>query len=348
MKAPPPRLPHGVRDHLPDEAARRSRLRRTLARVLDRAGFREVETPLYELDEVFARGMALGGPLAALSTGAPPAVRFSDPRPAERSGRVVALRVDFTPQIARLWATRLALRGGPHRLRYEGSVVRLGEALAGTPSELYQMGVELIDAEAPKGDLELLRVLDRAFRALGLRKVSLDLGHAGFVRSALAPVLAELADPRPLLEALRHADARAVARAVSGIVDPRARSLVAALPSLRGDAGILSEAARLCKGDRVAQAALDELTKIVRAMPKGTPVTLDLGEVRGLGYYTGVRFSAYSQGVGRAIAVGGRYDELLARFGRAAPAAGFAIELDALDDAGRANRRGSTRGPKNG
>jgi ATP phosphoribosyltransferase regulatory subunit len=364
VQATPPRLPHGVRDHLPVEAARRGGLRRALGVVLDRAGFREVETPLYELDELFARGVTAEGPLAALSMGAPPAVRFSDPRPAGHNGQVVSLRVDFTPQIARLWATRLADRAGPHRLRYEGSIVRLGEALAGTPSELYQVGVELIDQSAPAGDRELLGLLDRALRAVGLRRFLIDLGHAGFVRRALAPVLATLNDPRPLLEALRHADARGVGHAIASVADRRARLLVSALPSLRGDAAVLVEAARLCRGDRVAQGALTELGKCIDALPGTTEVTLDLGEVRGLGYYTGTRFSAYahpsrSGAVGRAIAVGGRYDELLARFGRPAPAAGFAIELDALDllagaptraDATRDDRpKGrSTRARKNG
>ena len=333
-----------MRDHLPDEAARRARLRRTLGQALDRAGYREVETPLYELDELFRRGEPeQGSPLAGAS---PPAVRFSDPRPSDHAAQVVALRVDFTPQIARLWATRLAHERGPHRLRYEGSIVRLGEALAGTPSELYQVGVELIDAAAAGGDVELLAILRGALGKVGLRAASVDLGHAGFVRRALGPVLAQLDDARPLLEALRHGDSRAVAKATASVGDRRARALVSALPSLRGDAKVLLEAGRLCAGDPVAKAALAELRRALSSVPRAVPLTIDLGEVRGLGYYTGLRCSAYATGVGRAIAVGGRYDDLLARFGRPAPAAGFAIELDALDEALRA--QGSTRGRRTG
>ncbi len=320
-----------MRDHLPRDATRRAALRAKLNAALSRAHYLAVETPLYELDEVFRRGVAEEG---FISSSPPPAVRFSDPRPSYgNTGQVVALRVDFTPQIARLWASRLAQDPGPHRLRYEGSVVRLGEALAGTPTELYQVGAELIDLPAPDGDLELLRLARTALAAVGLARVVFDLGHAGFVRRVLSQAMPIVADAPALLEALRRADERAVAAAARTIPDRKLRAITEALPSLRGGVEVLVEAMRLLGTDRVLRACVTELEAAVDAMGNPRDLRIDLGEVRGLGYYTGTRFAAYAAGVGRAIAAGGRYDDLLARFGRAAPAAGFAIELDAVEEA---------------
>ena len=308
-------------------------LRAKLGAALGKARYLAVETPLYELDEVFRRAVVEEGPLSA----APPAaVRFSDPRPAFTSGaggQVVALRVDFTPQIARLWASQLSHTAGPHRLRYEGSVVRLGEALAGTPSELFQIGVELIQSSAPEGDLELLKLARSALRSIGLSNLVIDLGHAGFVRRVLARVLPRVKDTGALLEALRHADEGAVATAVRSITDRRVRKLAEALPALRGGVEVLDEATRVVGQDRVARACIAELKTAVKELGDARSLRIDLAEVRGLGYYTGTRFSVYTPGVGRAIAAGGRYDDLLARFGKAAPAAGFALELDAVEEA---------------
>ena len=119
----------------------------------------------------------------------------------------------------------------------------------------------------------------------------------------------------------------------TSISDRKLRALTEALPSLRGGVEVLANVVRLIGTDRVLRACVTELEAAVDAMGNPRDLRIDLGEVRGLGYYTGTRFSAYAPGVGRAIAVGGRYDDLLARFGRAAPAAGFAVELDAVEEA---------------
>ena len=315
------------------------------------AGYDAVETPLYERDELFLRGVGTDDAALGLTSGPPPAVRFSDPRASSDAAHVVALRVDFTPQIARLWATRLAHIKGPHRLRYEGPVVRVGEPLVGAPSELYQLGAELIDEAGPAGDIELIELVSATLKRSGVSGAMIDLGPAGFVRRAVLPALTAMLDPRPLRTALRHADTREGAKISASApgLDKRQRRLVSALPSLRGGRELITEAESLCKGDRIATRCIVELRAILAGLPVRThAVTLDLGEVRGLHYYTGARFAAYAPGVGRALVLGGRYDSLLARFGRAAPAAGFAIELDALDEASLVAGLHSTRRRRNG
>ena len=162
-----PRLPPGVRDYLPVAAARRRGLGATAAAEIERWGYRGIITPLYEYADVLARGM--GSTVQAM--------RFVEPA----SGEVVALRPDLTPQVARLVATRMHDEPGPVRLYYQGSVVRLD----GGRREIFQVGVELIDAPQPGGDLEVVALAEAALGALGIADYTVDLGHAAIVRAAL-------------------------------------------------------------------------------------------------------------------------------------------------------------------
>jgi ATP phosphoribosyltransferase regulatory subunit len=304
------RLPHGVRDYLPGAAARRRQIVSSLSGEFARWGYRAVITPIYEYDEVLSRG--LGAPTKAL--------RFVD------SGEVLSLRPDLTPQVARLVATRLHDEPGPIRLFYEGSVVRNGE-------ELFQVGVELIDAPQPGGDLEAVSLLLSSLRAAGVADFTLDLGHAEVVHAALAG----LEENEELHDALAKKDAARVEKLVAEAKIPAKRKkLIAALPSLYGGPEVLSRAKKLVE----ESSAVDELALLVERVQKldpGRAITVDLGEVRGFRYYTGTRFSAYADGAGRALAQGGRYDRVVERYGRPARATGFAVDLDGLAEVVRAS-----------
>src|SRR5262249_49537263 len=173
------------------------------------------------------------------------------------TGEVVALRPDITPQVARIAATRLDSGRGPFRLCYEGGVLRLN--LRGQ-RELIQAGVELIDAQAPDGDAEVLALADAALRAAELDAVTLDVGHVALLRAALATV-DDPALARELRELVGRKDEEAVARVAHGRVAPRARRLLAALPRLYGAPDAVLAAARALPIDRATKAALDELEK---------------------------------------------------------------------------------------
>ncbi len=317
-----PRLPQGVRDYLPAAAAERRAIAESLLAAFDRWGYRRIITPAFEYEATLARASQAA------------AIRFVEPV----TGEVVALRPDITPQVARLVATRFADENGPIRLSYEGSVVR------NTPQrELFQAGVELIDAPSPAGDVEVIALAREALAQAGVEEPTIDLGCAEVAREALADVSDE-----ELRRAIARKDAEEVARRARALRLPAPRrKLIEALPSLYGGAEAIDRAARLV--GREARAGLRGLAEIVRQLDGGGGrITVDLGEVRGFDYYTGVRFQGFAAGVGDALVSGGRYDHLVERYGRAARAAGFAVDVEKVADALRARggraRRGATVG----
>jgi ATP phosphoribosyltransferase regulatory subunit len=325
LERPPIRLPVGVRDFMPRAAARRRALAEALLAEFERWGYDRIITPAFEYADVLARGLGDDARAAA--------IRFVEPA----TGEVVALRPDITPQVARVVATRLSDVGGPIRLCYEGAVLRLAPGARGQ-RELIQAGVELIDAPSPQGDAEVIALAAAALGGAGIRDVVIDLGHVAVARAALAEV-----DPARRGEVsalLAKKDEGALAELAGALALPRkARELLAALPSLWGDPGDVLARARRLPLDAAARAGLDDLEHVLEladAEGAGARFTVDLGEVRGMTYYTGLRFAGFVEGVGDAVLRGGRYDDLVARYGRAARATGFAIDVEAVAQAEKA------------
>jgi ATP phosphoribosyltransferase regulatory subunit len=309
-----------MRDHAPRAAAARLRVIETLLGEFDNAGFARVITPAFEYEEVLALGL---GAAARAAT-----VRFVEPS----SGQVVALRPDITPQIARLIATRFRDKKGPVRLCYEGTVVRLDRAARGQ-RELSQAGVELAGVAGPDGDAEVIALGVEALAAVGLPRPTIDLGHLGLARE----VLASLALPELALEEARRCIAKRDGAGLD-VVLRRARGAKPAvdfarqLPELSGAPSLLAPAAKQAPTAGIKRAIAD-LSGIVAAVEKrkiDARLHVDLGEVRGFDYYTGVRFQAFVDGAPDAVLRGGRYDDLLARYGRASPAVGFAVDVEAV------------------
>jgi ATP phosphoribosyltransferase regulatory subunit len=310
----------GVRDFLPEAAARRRAIAEELLDEFERWGYDRIITPAFEYLDVLERGMGEGARAAAL--------RFVEPA----TGEVVALRPDITPQVARLAATRLAGALGPVRLCYEGSVLRLAAGARGQ-RELIQAGIELLDAPAPAGDAEVIALADAALTAAGLPEVTLEVSHVALLRGALAAV----PDPTQARELEAHVgrkdeDAVGAAAAIAGMA-PRFRRILTALPTLYGEPAAVLARARALPLDAAMRAAVDELERaleLVAAQGGAARLRVDLGEVRGFAYYTGVRFAGYVPGVGDAVLRGGRYDDLVGRYGRAARATGFAVDVEAI------------------
>jgi ATP phosphoribosyltransferase regulatory subunit len=311
-----------MRDFAPRAAAARRRIAETLLEVFERWGFARVITPAFEYEEVLALGLGDAGRAAA--------IRFVEPS----SGQVVALRPDITPQIARLIATRFRDEQGPVRLCYEGTVVRLERAGRGQ-RELIQTGVELAGVASPEGDAEVIALGVAALAAAGLPRPTIDLGHLGLARE----VLSALELPAPELDEVRR---RIGKRDKSGLEDVLRRSQAPAgvkkfamtLPDLNGSPEILGRSHKsLPPGAARALAELREIVAAVEALSVDARLHVDLGEVRGFDYYTGVRFQAFVPGAPDAVLAGGRYDDLLARYGRPSPAVGFAIDVEAAASA---------------
>lgn len=283
-------------------------------------GYAVVTPPVFEFAEVLERGLGTLDPTDVL--------RFVEPE----SGEVAALRPDMTPQIARMIATRLRGRPPPFRLAYEGTVMRRRSGQARKHRQIPQVGVELAGTAGAEGDFELLALAIDALEAAGLERFTIDLGDAGVVRGLLAELPAE--HQALLSDALARKDEADLHDACTLARTPHAEVLLA-LPSLHGKRDALAEGAALMARTPAGPAAARLLALYDAAVARGLGghVTADLGEVRGLAYYTGTIFHMYAPGTGDSVGSGGRYDELLARFGWDLPAAGFGLDLDRVGEA---------------
>ena len=289
-------LPKGAKIYLPDEAARKRWVEARLLGVFTAWGYREIVPPSFEYFDV-------------LSLGTDVELQEKMYKLVDReSGRLLALRADVTPQIARIVATRLRDEPRPIRLAYLTNVFRYDEPQVGRYREFYQAGVELV----------------------GLERFQLDVGHAEFLRGLLDEIKGDRARARELQGALSRKDASALARLV-GELAPAAHvgEALLALPALVGRDDALARAGRLVRNARSERALenLSEVYRLVRIYGLADSVILDLGEVRGFDYYSGVHFEAYVTGLGASIAGGGRYDQMLGRFGYECPATGFAFDV---------------------
>jgi ATP phosphoribosyltransferase regulatory subunit len=325
-------LPAGLRDLLPDHSAHLAELSANLHGVFSSFGYRRVLLPTLERLDVVELGLS---PAAVAGV-----LKFVEPG----SGEVVAIRPDITPQIARLYAARPDALPAPARLCYDGPVLRAREARAGRPREVYQAGVELLGEGGARADAEALAVLAQALARVGLAHAIVEVGHARFAQEVVAAArLPEAARAEASVALGRKDEATLATLARRGKGTAAARKALPLLAGLYGDRA-LERAREVADGVPGAAAALSEVEaalKLGRRRGLGE-VVVDLGEVRGLGYYTGITFAGYAPGAGSAVAAGGRYDALLARFGRPGPAIGFAVDLEfatqALERAGSGPR----------
>jgi ATP phosphoribosyltransferase regulatory subunit len=297
-------IPPGTRDVLPDEMRELREISSRMRAVFEQAGYGEVHTPAIEYDEVLRRG-------EEHAAGA----RY---RTFDEQGEVLALRSDMTIPIARVVGTRYAEAATPLRFCYIAHAWRAVERGVGEPREFLQGGLELIGAEGAEGDAEVVGLTIEALDAAGLRRHRVGIGDASLYRTLLHTAGVAEEEHLPLLECLSRRDLVGLEMRISRVsgLGSSARELLVELPSLRGGPEVLDRA----EGLRELHAALADRGVADR-------VIFDLGLVRQLGYYTGAVFEVYDPAVGFALGGGGRYDDLLGRFGRPLPACGVALDL---------------------
>jgi ATP phosphoribosyltransferase regulatory subunit len=311
-------IPPGTRDILPDEMRELRALSTALLETFDRFGYGEVWTPTLEYEDVLVKG-------DERAAGA--SYRLFD-----EHGQVLALRSDMTIPIARLVATRFDDDPGPLRLCYLSHAYRSVTPQRGQQREFLQAGLELIGAAAPDGTVEVLEILCAALDAAGLPRARIGLGDAGLSRGLLEGMGAEGNGAGAVLLALeRHDFVELEARIGQLRVSGKRQQTLTALPQLRGGPEVLERAVEL-GGDDVEQATqrLREVAAGVEAGGLAERVIFDLGLVRDLGYYTGAIFEVYDPALGHVIGAGGRYDDLIGRFGEPRPACGFALFVERL------------------
>ncbi|HEV2075654.1 MAG TPA: ATP phosphoribosyltransferase regulatory subunit [Thermoleophilaceae bacterium] len=326
--------PPGTRDVLPDEMRELRAISDSLRATFERADYGEVWTPLVEYEDVLVRGdqgAADGG------------YRLFD-----EHGRVLVLRSDMTIPIARVVASQLRDVRPPIRLSYHAHSYRAVERGRGQSREFLQVGIELVGASEPDGDAEVIALVLEALAEAGLRRHRVGVGDGSLYRTVLSDLEVSEREREPLMEALARRDMVRVEERVAQLgLSRSAHDLLTAIPALRGGPSVLERGdgpvARAAENLRTCHALLADRGAAERTI-------FDLGLVRELGYYTGIVFELYDPAVGFAIGGGGRYDELLGRFGRPLPACGAALDLERVHMAATAEERldrgGGARGSR--
>ncbi len=316
-------LPDGIDELLPEQAAAVEALRRALLDDCAGWGYRYVIPPLVEFTDSLLVG--LGADLDVLTC------KFSD----RSSGRTLGVRADITPQVARIDAHSLA-EAGVTRLCYAGSTLHSTPQSVLSGRSPIQLGAELYGCADIAADLEvidlMLTLLERADTVEQHGPVTLDVGHVGVYEAVLrdAGIDAEVADA--VFDALQRKSLPDLEAVFAG-EQSELQTLLVTLVNLHGGVDVLDRARDSLEGIPDAQSALDQLGQVVATVAASHPdvaVYIDLAELRGFRYHTGLVFAAYLEGFGTAVAKGGRYDNVGAVFGRNRPATGFAFDLKAL------------------
>jgi len=312
------RLPTGMKDFLPVKAAKLDYLQNTLRSVYRSWGFRPVAPAV--LEDLAVLELGLGTDLREKT------FRFDD----RQTGRLVAFPPDMTPQVARIAATRMREMPLPFRLCYNGRVLRHTEQRLGKDREIFQSGVELIGLSGPEADAEMIAMAVKCFQSVGAREFTIDIGQVEFLRGVLNGLPLDAAQSRLVRTAIASKDSSGLQQLLGDLpLTAQQQTELLALPKLYGGREILAQARRSI-ANPLSQTALDNLEKILEILTVygvEEHITLDLGEMRGFDYHSGLIFQGFLSGFGRAVCAGGRYDGLTARYGFPAPATGFAFNL---------------------
>ena len=308
-------LPDHIADVLPSEARHIEELRRDLLDMARCYGYELVVPPLLEH-------------LESLLTGAGKALDLQTFKLVDQlSGRMLGLRADSTPQVARIDA-HLLNRQGVTRLCYCGPVLHTRPGAPHSTREPLQFGAEIYGHAGLEADLEILLLALDSLRVAKAPPLSVDLADARIVRALLGGTSVS-ADRLALIHAALAAKDSSELSVLTRDFSPETRHGLLALPHLYGDVGVLTEARKTLPALAAIQEALSSLSWLA-AQLAGAQVSFDLADLRGYAYYTGTRFSIYAPGASDALARGGRYDEVGAVFGRSRPAAGFSLDVKAL------------------
>ncbi|GAA3897859.1 ATP phosphoribosyltransferase regulatory subunit [Halomonas cibimaris] len=314
-------LPDGMDEVLPPQASRMEELRRRLLDLYYRWGYDQVMPPPAEFLDSLLTGTGTDLDLQTF--------KLTD----QLTGRMMGATADVTPQVARMDAHSLR-REGPVRLCYCTSVMRASaDPYQGGRSPV-QVGVELFGHAGLGADSEIIHLALASLAAAGADEMHLALGHIGIYRSLVEAAALDRDQERALFAALALKSPGEIERVVTASVsDPALAAMLMALGELHGDVNVLERARDVLAGaPATVTAALDELDALQRGVRARFAVSLyvDLAELRGYQYHTGMMFAAYVPGYGHALAKGGRYDDTGRAFGRARPATGFSMDLKQL------------------
>jgi ATP phosphoribosyltransferase regulatory subunit len=313
-------LPEGIDEMLPNEARRLEILRAKLLQTFENWGYELVVPPFIDFLDSLLTG---SGHELDLQT-----FKLTD----QISGKMLGVRADMTPQVARIDAHNLK-HEHPTRLCYVGTILHTrGDALEKSRSPM-QIGAELYGHAGKESDLEVIRLMLEMLAMSGVLNVHLDLGHVAIYRALAEEAALTPAQESELFDVLQRKARPELKELLESynLADDLKTALLK-LPELNGDKTVLAKARELFKSEN-AQNALEDLEAISTALARYFPslsVSFDLAELRGYHYHTGVVFAAFVPSIGKEIARGGRYDNIGAIFGRERPATGFSADLKVL------------------
>jgi len=308
-------LPEYVEDMLPDEAWCVERLRAQFLNHMRCSGYQLVAPPLLEYAE------------SLLIDGSEDMDLRSFKLVDQLSGRTLALRADITPQVARIDA-HLLNHQGVTRLCYAGSVLHTQPVGMTRTRELLQVGAELYGHAGLESDLEIQKLMLQSLAQLGVQKVHLDLGHVGVFRSLASNARLDKKLENDLFVALQSKDIATLQKLVQPL-DEKLRNALLVLPTLYGSCpDVLQRAKQSLPDHEEIHAALDDLSNVSGQLRSLVgDIGIDLADLRGYHYHSGMVFAVYHGGSHDAVALGGRYDHLGKSFGRSRAATGFSMDL---------------------
>jgi ATP phosphoribosyltransferase regulatory subunit len=308
--------PTGVKDYLPHALTKLRRIERSVLECMHRWGYEQIMTPTIEYyDTVGVASATSDQKLFKLLN---------------QHGTTIVLRSDMTAPIARVIGSLLKDQPFPIRLSYHGNVFRAFEEEAGREAEFYQTGVELVGDSSPEADAEVIALAIASLQAAGVPSFKIAIGHVGFLNGLFEETLPGRNSDQEVLKACLlqrdHVGYRDILRKLS--LDPAWQKELEHILRLRGGQEVCSQALELSANEG-AQAAIKHLCEVwdvLAAYGVQEHVLIDLTMIGDFSYYTGMTFEGYASQLGFPVCSGGRYDNLLAQFGRPAHATGFAIK----------------------
>ena len=312
--------PEGVRDIYASEMEKKVTITDNIHKVFRRNGFRDIQTPMFEYFDIFNKER---GSVASKNM-----YKFFD-----REGYTLVLRPDMTPSIARCAAKYYTDTKSPIRFCYNGNTFINNAEHQGKLKEFTQMGCELISDNSSDADADMIAVLVESLLEAGLRDFKISIGEAGFYKGLIEECNIDEETEDQLTQMIVNKNNFGMEDILDGKgIEQKYKDMFMKLPELFGGIEVLEKADDITDVKK-SEKSLERLRKvydILKIYGLEEYVSFDLGMISYYKYYTGIIFNAYTYKTGDAVATGGRYDNLLAQFGKNAPAIGFAINVDTL------------------
>ena len=312
-------IPEGVRDILSEECHIKRDIEAEIRERLRLGGYCEINTPTLEYYDVFSSGDAVSQEMM---------FKFQD-----KDGSLLALRPDMTVPAMRVFSGKMKDEDLPVKLFYIGNVFRYNESGGGRYREFTQAGIEVIGASGPSADAEVIAKAIEIMTGLGFDDFQIDLGQTEFFKGIVSAAGVDEETTEKIRESVNRKDYPQLEMLLKGKnYSKELTDKILGLPGLFGEADVLDEAEKYANNRR-SKAAVDNLRKIIRIledMGMGDRITVDLGMLGSLNYYTGTIFKGFISGIGFPVMSGGRYDDLAEKFGRKAGSTGFSIGIDMI------------------